>query len=100
MTAGNLNRIFSVKKKKKNIQCRFPASILVNGLSTSLVQLTSLQITSSPALVQAAHTQHLVQSSHRLCKVSVISTYKKSVESACCVLGSLLGPIVEEVQVV
>lgn len=73
---------------------------MVNGLSTPLVQLTSVQITSSPALVQAANTQHLVQSSHNPFKVSVVSTYKKSVESACCVPGSFLGPVVEEAQIV
>ena len=68
---------------------------MVNGLSIPLVHLTSVQITSRPALVQAANTQHLVQSSHNPFKVSVVSTYKKSVESACCVPGSFLGPVVE-----
>ena len=72
---------------------------MVNGLSTPLVQLNSVQITSGPALVQAAYTQHLVQPSHNPFKVSVLSTYKKSVESACCVPGSFLGPVVEETQV-
>lgn len=74
MTAEDLNRIFIVNF----------------SLSTSLVQLASVQIASSPALGQAAYTQHLVHSSQNPCKVNV-SIFKRSVEFLLCA-GQHSGP--------